>query len=163
MPLRAVRKHRHEATELDCIAQLVSRDDIPTMGISPTDTAHGYRYTQEWLNSSSSNQGTSSAQQRCDQHEEGLAARLYSSCRRVLRDLCWQEQTSPSRTSQSLFLRDELMKFYLWGQSFGPGELDTALEHSDDARYLVLEALRVIGQSLLRGKVSKNCCCSLYQ
>ena len=106
------------------------------------------RRTKEWLESSSSNLLTIDGQSAYGKDEAGLAAQLYSLCRRVLGDLCSQKQDLPSTRP----LREELTKLYLWGQSFGPGELDIALEHSDDARYIVLDALGEIGRSLLRGK-----------
>lgn len=120
----------------------------PTIGWSRRS-----RRTKEWLESSSSNLLTIDAQSAYGKDEEGLAAQLYSLCRRVLRDLCSQKQDLPSTRPHSLLLREELTKLYLWGQSFGPGELDIALEHSDDARYIVLDALGEIGRSLLRGKI----------
>lgn len=113
-------------------------------------------FTQEWLESTSPNPGTTDGQRPHDEGEEGFAARLYSLCRSVLGDLCSQEQRSLSpRGLQSLLLREELAKLYLWGHSFGPGELDIALDYSDDARYLVLDALTDIGRSILRGKIFK--------
>lgn len=57
---------------------------------------------------------------------------------------------------QSLLLREELTKLYLWGESFGPGELDIALEYSDDTRYSVLDTLGDVGRLLLRGKKQKR-------
>jgi hypothetical protein len=57
-------------------------------------------------------------------------------------------------SSVTLFER-KLAELYLWSHSFGPGELDTALDYSDDARYLVLDALRDVGRSLSRGKISE--------
>ena len=114
-------------------------------------------FTQKWLESSSPNPTTTDGQRPHDEGEEGFAARLYSSCRSVLGDLCSCEQGSLySRSLQPHLLREELAELYLWGHGFGPGELDTALDYSDDARYLVLDALADIGQSLLWGKISKN-------
>lgn len=110
-----------------------------------------YRYTQEWLESSDSSRVINDGQLNHDEDEEGIAGQLYSSCRSVLRDLCSQEQDPPSTTAQSLSLREELAKLYLWGHSFSPGELDTALENSDDVRYIVLDTLGDVGRSLLRG------------
>lgn len=112
-------------------------------------------YTQKWLESSPLNP-TTDGQRPHDEDEEGFAAQLYSMCRSVLRDLCLQDQGLPSSGSpRSLLLREELAKLYLWGHSFGPGELDIALDYSDDARYLVLDALTDIGRSLLHGKMSE--------
>lgn len=114
------------------------------------------RYTQEWLESCASNPLTIDGQLAHDEDEEGIAIQLYSICSSVLRDLCSQTQDPHSTRPQSLLLREELTKLYLWGQSFGPGELDLALEHSDDVRYIVLDALGNIGRLLLRGKISET-------
>lgn len=113
-------------------------------------------FTQKWLESSSPNPGTTDGQRPHDEGKEGFAARLYSLCRSVLRGLCSQEQSSPYfENLQPLLLREELAKFHLWGHGFSPGELDAALDYSDDARYLVLDALADIGRILLRGKISE--------
>ena len=110
-------------------------------------------YTQEWLESSASNLTVSSEQwsHDHDETEEGFAAQLYSLCQSVLGNLC--QDPPSSRRLQSLHLREELAKLYLWGHSFGPGELDSALGYSDDARYRVLDALADVGRSLLHGKI----------
>ena len=129
---------------------------MPNRNMSRTTAASSRRdrYTQEWLESSSSNLLSIDGQLVYDEDEQGLASQLYSLCKSVLRDLCSQEQGPPSKRSQSLLLKEELTKLYLWGQNFSPGELDTALGHADDARYIVLDALGNVGQSLLRGKIS---------
>lgn len=112
-------------------------------------------YTQNWLESSPSDPATTDGERLHDEDEEGFAAQLYSLCRIVLGGFCSQEHGSSSRRLQSVLLREELAKLYLWGQSFAPGELDTAVDYSDDVRYLVLDALGDIGRSLLRGKISE--------
>lgn len=117
------------------------------------------RYIQKWLDARPSNVATTDGQRAHGEGEgegegeQGFAAGLYYLCQSVMGVLCSQEQDSPSRRLQSLLLREELAKLYLWGQSFGPGELDTALDYSDDARYLVLDALGKVGRSLLLGKI----------
>lgn len=126
------------------------------MSRSITGSSRRYHYTEEWLKSSSSNGVTIDAQLAHDKYEEGLAGQLYSLCRSVLRGLCSQEQDPPLGRPQSLLLREELTKLYLWGQGFSRGELDTALEYSDDVRYIVLDTLGDVGRSLLRGKISET-------
>ncbi len=48
---------------------------------------------------------------------------------------------SPFRKAAFALVERRTCKAVSVGHSFGPGELDTALEYSDDARYLVLDAL----------------------
>ena len=113
-------------------------------------------YTKAWLESSCSNLATTNRPGVHNECEEGFATRLYSLCRSVFGDLCSQEQDFPSRRLQLLLLREELAKLYLWGQAFGPGELDKAIDYSEDVRYLVFDALGEVGRTVLRGKVSGN-------
>ena len=108
-------------------------------------------YTRSWLETNSFDPDAASRRSEHDD-EAGLATRLYISCRESLADMCSSEPSGP----QSLLLREELAKLYLWGQGFGPEELDTALEYSEDARDVVLNALSSIGRSLLRGKLGKS-------
>lgn len=125
------------------------------MSSSITGPSRRIRYTQKWLESSASNLITIDGQLPYDEDKEGLAAQLCSLCRSVLRDICSQTQDSPSERLQSHLLKEELTKLFLWGHSFGPGELEITLEHSDDVRYNVLDALGDIGRLLLRGKISE--------
>ena len=114
------------------------------------------RYTQAWIDSSSSYPESSDEQLAYERDEEGLAARLYRQCRNALRDLCSQEQSGRGNMEQSYLLKEELAMLYLWGQNLGPGELDAALEYSDDVLYAVLDALGNIGHALLKGKTLKT-------
>ena len=52
---------------------------------------------------------------------------------------------------------EDYHKLYLWGEVFDTGELDKALEQSDDLRDSVVDLLGTIGHLLLRGE-SLNCC-----
>ena len=79
------------------------------------------------------------------EHSEGFASRLYNSCLTVFQGVC---------TRMCPGAREEIAKLYLWGQSFGPTELDIAMEYSDDAHTVVLDALGCIGQLLLDGEHS---------
>ena len=83
----------------------------------------------------------------------GIAARLYSLCLHVLRQLCRQGERGSSCGNGTSMLKEELGKLYLWGQAFEDGKLDRALEYSDKVRSNVLESLGDIGGLLLRGKI----------
>ena len=83
----------------------------------------------------------------------GIAARLYSLCLLVLRQICRQGERGSSTGNGSTMLKEELGKLYLWGQAFGDGKLDRALEYSDEVRSNILESLGDIGGLLLRGKI----------
>ena len=54
-------------------------------------------------------------------------------------------------------LKEELQEFFLWGESFGDGRLDKALQQSDDSREIVMELLCDVGYILTCGKL--NLCC----
>lgn len=86
-------------------------------------------------------------------NDQGFAARLYSLCLRLLRYLCQQEQIDSPKRSRVSGLKEELGRLYLWGEAFGNGKLDRALEYSDDVRGSVLESLMDIAKLLLRGTI----------
>ena len=86
---------------------------------------------------------------------DGLAMKLYSTCLDILQDLCHERDSSNTRfalTGPTGLLREELGKLYLWGESFGPGQLDKTLNHAEDLRLVVIKALRQIGNLLIRSK-----------
>ena len=112
------------------------------------------RYTQAWLDSSPSYPDSAIRESAQEENSDGLAARLYNQCRDALRDLCSQERGKQVEKEQSVLLKEELAKLYLWGQNFGHGELDAALGYSDDTLCAALHALANLGRALLQGKVS---------
>ena len=81
----------------------------------------------------------------------GIAARLYSLCLHVLRQVCCQRERGSASGNGTSMLKEELGKLYLWGQAFGDDKLDRALEYSDEVRGNVLESLEDIARLLLRG------------
>lgn len=87
-----------------------------------------------------------------DEDVQGFAARLYQLCLHALQDLYIREREKRKFGSQTTGLRECLGRLYLWGESFERGELDRALEESDEVRESVLERLGHIGELLLRGK-----------
>lgn len=107
---------------------------------------------QDWLygQSYASPEPKETSSDNNDSHQ-GFAARLYSLCLRLLRYLCQQDQNDSSKRHRVSSLKEELGKLYLWGEAFGNGKLDRALEYSDDVRGNVLESLRDIAKLLLRG------------
>ena len=84
--------------------------------------------------------------------DQGFAARLYQLCLQALQAFYRQERDRHSSKSGLNILRECLGRLYLWGEPFGVGELDRALEQSDELRNNVLERLGHIGKLLLRGK-----------
>ena len=86
-------------------------------------------------------------------NDQDFAARLYSLCLRLLRYLCQQERNISSKKHRVSSLKEELGRLYLWGEAFGNGKLDRALEYSDDVRGNVLDSFRDIAKLLLRGNI----------
>ena len=91
-----------------------------------------------------------------DNYNQGLATRLYRLGRQGLQNLCRQKKNIPQLDSSQSALREELGKLYLWGEAFENGDLDKALEQSEDLRNTVLEFLCAIGYSIIRGKRCEN-------
>ena len=110
-------------------------------------------WTLEWLNARSYKSSGPEGGLVNGENDLGLAARLYSLCLRVLRQICRQEQYNSSSRNSISKPKEELGKLYLWGQAFRDGKLDRALEYSDEVRGNVLELLGHIGRLLLRGKI----------
>lgn len=114
--------------------------------------------TQQWLDSNESTSvdfaGTCAGKRGIDR-EEGFASRFYSTCLREFQRLCRKEQKGHAHGSRSYLLKEELDKLYMWGESFGPGELDTALDESEELRDNVLDLLVNFADLLICGKVSK--------
>ena len=118
-------------------------------------------YIQEWLDAESSTPialdedfGFTAAniESDHDNHNQGLATRLYRLGRQGLQNLCRQKRNIPQLDSSQSALREELGKLYLWGEAFENGDLDKALEQSEDLRNTVLEFLCAIGDSIIRGE-----------
>ena len=109
--------------------------------------------TLEWLNARSHQSTGPEGSLVNSENDQGLAARLYSLCLRVLRQICGQAQYRSSSRNSTSKPKEELGKLYLWGQAFRDGKLDRALDYSDEVRGNVLELLGHIGRLLLRGKI----------
>ena len=118
-------------------------------------------YTQKWLNAKDltpiavdDESGCTAADVEPDhnEHNQGLATRLYQLSRQGLQQLCRQEEYIPRLNLSQSALKEELGRLYLWGEAFENGKLDKALEQSEDLRDTVLEFLCAIGDIIVRGK-----------
>ena len=116
-------------------------------------------FMQQWLDSNESTSvdfaGTGAGERGIDR-EEGFASRFYCTCLREFQRLCRQEQKGYAHGPRSYLLKEELDKLYMWGESFGPGSLDKALEESEELRDNVLDLLVNLGELLICGKASKG-------
>lgn len=126
------------------------------MGSATTFSDYPHRYLQDWLQSNSSNVVTTNGHPAPGEDNDGIAAQLYTMCQHLLKYICTQYQKSSPERLQTQLLKEELTKLYLWAQDYGNGELDAALEYSDDTHCVVLAVLEDIAQLLLRGKTSNK-------
>ena len=132
-------------------------NDAATLVTGAHDDRKGFM--QQWLDSNESppiNFARTCAGERGADREEGFASCFYSTCLREFQRLCRQEQKGYVHGSRSYLLKEELDKLYMWGESFGPGELDKALEVSEELRDSVLDLLVNLGELLICGKCSKG-------
>lgn len=122
-------------------------------------------YIEEWLDAGSSTPiafdeefefTAADVEPDHDKYNQGLATRLYRLGRHGLQQLCRQKKTTPGLDRSQSALREELGKLYLWGEAFENGNLDKALEQSEDLRDTVLEFLCAIGDSIIQGKRFEN-------
>ncbi|KAL6720942.1 hypothetical protein ACLMJK_000042 [Lecanora helva] len=109
---------------------------------------------QKWLESHPAHDANSKGRFNQEAESGNIAAHLYSSCRNTLRDLYVQGHTESQERLTHAALKEELAKLYLWGEDFGDGELDLALDYSNDTRCVVLDALAKMGRLLLQGETS---------
>ena len=111
-------------------------------------------YTHQWINNTS-DLFTRREAMLSDIVGLGLATRFHKACLRVFK-LFLQHlpvlSTFRMDADQTASAKEELGRLYLWGESFGDGCLDKALEQSDEIRDNVFELFRGIGGTLLRGK-----------
>ena len=110
-------------------------------------------YLLRWLDTGASGPITNAETPAGGEDDQGFAARLYQLCLHQLQAFYRQEREKHSSKSGSNVLRECLGRLYLWGEPFGVGELDRALEQSNELRDNVLERLGHIGKLLLRGKL----------
>ena len=114
---------------------------------------------QQWIDtheSTSVDYARTRAGERGIECEEGFVSRFYGTCLQEFRHLCRQGQRGYAPGPRSYLLKEELGKLYLWGEMFGPGELDKALSVSEELRDSVLDLLVNLGELVLCGKASKG-------
>ena len=93
------------------------------------------------------------------------AERLYSLCLDVLQYLCMQISTRSSGNSTKSArldmtkLHHQLQKLFLWGEAFESGQLDRALQQSEQSRSIVMELLRNIGDTIFYGALQQSSSC----
>ena len=110
-------------------------------------------YTAEWL---STNHETppGSIGYIPDAHET-FASRFYHCCVASFRDFCQDQEQQTDADALNSNLRDELARFYMWGEYFKDGELDVALAPSEGLASKVISLLRAIGKRLLRCNIHR--------
>lgn len=111
-------------------------------------------YTNQWVddNFKSSTLGEAAI---TDTEDCGFAARLHTACLRIFKlvsHYTCRVSKYQKEAIQAANVKEELGRFYLWGESFPDGDLDRALEQSDEIRDNVLDLLQGIGETLIRGK-----------
>lgn len=119
------------------------------MDLSQSENHGMDKATIEWLHT-----GASTSPSSLDQsfEHDGIATQLHAQSIDIFRRIYRiKRHTCPSDKSFSK-VKEELGKFYLWGNAFADGELDRALESSDDVRFEVLDSLSAIARLLLRGE-----------
>ncbi len=111
-------------------------------------------YTNQWIddNFKSSTLGEAAI---TGTEDYGFAARLHTACLRIFKlvsHYTCRVSIFQKEATQAANVKEELGRLYLWGESFPDGDLDRALEQSDEIRNNVLDLLRGIGETLIRGK-----------
>lgn len=106
----------------------------------------GNEYAKRWVEQSGLADGdvSVSTSSGC---ELGLATCLYFACRDAFKFLC---QSSVSEPNDNRSLKQQLGRFYLWGESYVDGSLDNAIAQSDEMRDTILNLLCDIAGELLQ-------------
>lgn len=110
------------------------------------------RHILEWIDAQPLGPRVTGGASTGGEDDQGFTNRLYQLCLHTLQDFCCQQRNQRSSKSCYHALRECLGRLYLWGEPFGVGELDKALEQSDELRDSVIERLGHIGKLLLRSK-----------
>ena len=120
-------------------------------------------HSREWITKThKSSRHRKARPTEVDNHE--LATQFHKACLRVFKlFLHYLPVLSTFRINadQTANAKEELGRLYLWGESFGNGGLEKALEQSDEIRDNVLKLLRGIGGTLLRGNIHLTSACNL--
>lgn len=93
-------------------------------------------------------------------------ARFYTACLRVYKIVSHYvglESLSRKDVTQAASGKEGLERLYIWGEGFSDGNLNRALEESDEIRDNVLELLLGIGETLVRGKSQNMIFVVLFQ
>lgn len=123
--------------------------------VSSRDSDDHGAYMLQWLRADASNTGDDDGTPSRDS-EEGFVARLYNHCLCALQYILKTERIKSPSSSRSSSLGECLGRLFLWGDAFDVGQLDRALDQSDEMKLNVLEQLARIGKLLLRGKRSRH-------
>ena len=107
-------------------------------------------YMLQWLAANTVNSDGNHALSTADESNQGFAFHLLQLCLHALRNVQKKEDDQCPSSSRTI-LGDCLGTLRLWGDSFGPGELDKALDQSNELKESVLEQLVNIGKVLLQG------------
>lgn len=110
-------------------------------------------WTEEWLDACSGYSPEAGGTLYGNEEYQGFAARLSTLCLQQLRALYLQECEMARNGDRAFCLREEFHKLYLWGEPFGDGKLDRALDYSEDLRDDILDCLCGIGRIIVRGKI----------
>ena len=118
---------------------------------SSKDSTTSGDYTLQWLDANASDNETRRALLTEEESDQGLASSLFQQCVHALRDFQKEEHEKCPSTSRKDSLRESIGTLRLWGDTFGAGELDKALDQSDELKESVLEQFVNIGRLLLQG------------
>lgn len=92
--------------------------------------------------------------------EEGFASLFYDSCMKFFQDLYNESCRSSSLSQQEQFrLKEDLGRFFLWGDGFGNRMLDRILGRSPNLRNTVLGFIVGIAEVLTGSESSARASC----
>lgn len=137
---------------------------------SQSTAAHGLRpedkhtYTEKWAHTVSTTDGGDTGDKQEIISYNLAVSILYDLCLQIFRSACCHDDRSDlclrpciSRIS----MKNEIAKFYLWGDDLQMDLVDQSLESADFLRRKIVQHLLQIGRLLLRGKISPFFSCHL--
>lgn len=111
-------------------------------------------YLLQWLDANASGPIANDGIAAGSEDSQGFAARLYQLCLHALQDFYISPGTGQTQLQVTFSCPERVSwKIIPVGRILGIGELDRALDQSDELRDDLLERLGHIGKLLLRGKL----------
>ena len=111
-------------------------------------------FLEEWIDGATIHKAGAGDAAATETHQEGFAWNLYEHDLLLFAQIVPLASQLPQRvsTKQARSLKGLLGDFFLWGDSFRDGRLQSVLEESDDLKNTVISSLATLGRVLISSR-----------